>query len=95
MLKAFDMFDPKGKDGKWVRYIGDKDYFEPNSNGRRFVNKDGIQLTVHGELDNLAAIIATGRNVAGVHYYSDDYNSLRMGERIAVAILMEQVSAIP
>ncbi|MEM9405898.1 MAG: hypothetical protein AAGA81_07675, partial [Acidobacteriota bacterium] len=30
------------------------------------------------------------RNMAGVHYYSDYYDSLRMGERITVGILMEQ-----
>ena len=29
--------------------------------------------------------------MAGVHYYSDYYDSLRMGERIAVGILMEQL----
>ena len=28
--------------------------------------------------------------MAGVHYYSDYYDSLRMGERIATGILMEQ-----
>ena len=28
--------------------------------------------------------------MAGVHYYSDYYDSLRMGERIAVGILLEQ-----
>jgi len=29
--------------------------------------------------------------MAGVHYYSDYYDSLRMGERIAVGILEEQI----
>ena len=43
-----------------------------------------------GELDKLAANISIGRNFAGVHYYSDYYDSVRMGERIAVGILMEQ-----
>lgn len=28
--------------------------------------------------------------MAGVHYYSDYYDSLRMGERVAVGILLEQ-----
>lgn len=41
-------------------------------------------------MDKLAANISIGRNMAGVHYYSDYYDSLRMGERIAVGILMEQ-----
>lgn len=47
-------------------------------------------LTIQGELDKLAANISIGRNMAGVHYYSDYFDSLRMGERIAVGILMEQ-----
>lgn len=28
--------------------------------------------------------------MAGVHYYSDYYDSLRMGERVSVGILLEQ-----
>ena len=48
-------------------------------------------LTVQGELDKLAANIAIGRDFAGVHYYTDYYESLRMGERIAVGMLQEQM----
>jgi hypothetical protein len=47
---------------------------------------------VQGELDKLAANIAIARNVAGVHYYTDYFASLRMGERITVSILEEQAS---
>ncbi|MCK0166815.1 hypothetical protein MWU52_04550 [Jannaschia sp. S6380] len=47
-------------------------------------------LTITGELDKLAANISIGRNMAGVHYYTDYYDSLRMGERLAVGILQEQ-----
>ena len=36
-----------------------------------------------GELNKLAANISIGRNMAGVHYFSDYYDSLRMGEEIA------------
>ncbi|MEM6890366.1 MAG: vanadium-dependent haloperoxidase [Pseudomonadota bacterium] len=49
------------------------------------------RLTVEGELNKLAANISVARNMAGVHYYTDYYDSLRMGERIAVGILMEQM----
>jgi hypothetical protein len=49
------------------------------------------KATIEGELNKLAANISIGRNMAGVHYYSDYYDSLRMGERIAVGILMEQL----
>ncbi|MEL6782798.1 MAG: bromoperoxidase [Pseudomonadota bacterium] len=48
------------------------------------------KLTLAGELNKLAANISIGRNMAGVHYYSDYYDSLRMGERIAVGMLQEQ-----
>lgn len=48
-------------------------------------------LTVEGELDKLAANISIGRNMAGVHFYADYYDSLRLGERIAAGILEEQM----
>jgi hypothetical protein len=47
-------------------------------------------LTVEGELNKLAANISIGRDWAGVHYYSDYVESLRMGEEIAIGILKEQ-----
>ncbi len=47
-------------------------------------------LTLEGELNKLAANISIGRNMAGVHYFSDYYDSLRMGEKIAIGILEEQ-----
>ena len=91
MLKAFfEMFDASGHDGLRVLKLGDQDYFEPNNDGTRLVNQSGIKLTVQGELNKLAANISIGRNMAGVHYYSDYFDSLRMGERIAIGILMEQ-----
>jgi len=92
MLKAFfEMFEdsnsnverPLTVDGAPIAY-------EPNATGSALVkSKFKGQLTVQGELDKLAANISIGRNMAGVHYYSDYYDSLRMGERIAVGILME------
>ena len=48
-------------------------------------------LSVSGELDKLAANISIGRNMAGVHFYSDYYDSLRLGERVAVSMLMDQL----
>lgn len=52
-------------------------------------------VTLEGELDKLAANVAIGRNMAGVHYYADYYDSARMGERIAVGILQEQMATYP
>ena len=48
-------------------------------------------LTLLGELDKLAANVSIGRNMAGVHFYSDYYDSVRMGERIAVQLLLDQM----
>lgn len=49
-------------------------------------------LTIQGELDKLAMNIANARNVAGVHFYTDYYESLRLGERVAVSVLEEQMA---
>ncbi len=47
-------------------------------------------LTVEGELNKLASNISIGRNWAGVHFYSDYIESIRLGEQIAIGILEEQ-----
>ena len=52
-------------------------------------------LTLEGELNKLAANISIGRNMAGVHYFSDYYDSLRLGEEIAIGILEEQALTYP
>lgn len=56
------------------------------------IGPDGklAKLTVEGELNKLASNIAIGRNWAGVHYFTDYYESILMGEEIAIAILEEQ-----
>jgi len=56
---------------------------------------DPNALTIEGELNKLAANIAIGRDMAGVHFYTDYFDSLRMGERIAVGILEEQLTGYP
>lgn len=47
-------------------------------------------LTLEGELNKLAANISIGRNMGGVHYFTDYYDSVRMGEEIAIGMLEEQ-----
>lgn len=72
--------------------------FAPDEDGKDLVQQDGSSnegLTVLGELDKLAANIAIGRDMAGVHYYTDYYESLRMGERVAVSMLQEQMLTYP
>ena len=65
-------------------YIPDK-----KKNGRK-LRKINKKLTLGGELNKLAANIAIGRNMAGVHWRSDYTQSLRLGEAIAIGILQEQ-----
>ncbi len=45
--------------------------------------------TIEGELNKLAANIAIGRNRGGVHHDSDDIESFRLGEEVAVRLLRE------
>ena len=64
----------------------------PSDCGTTLVPYDGPdagQLTVGGELNKLAANIATGRNMAGVHWRTDYAASVRLGEEIALGILRE------
>ncbi len=50
----------------------------------------GAPLTVGGELNKVAANVGIGRNGAGVHWLSDYYQSIRLGEYVAKCILEEQ-----
>jgi hypothetical protein len=51
---------------------------------------DADKLTVGGELNKIAATVAIGRNIAGVHWRSDYAASLRLGEAIAISVLRDQ-----
>ncbi|BFT30295.1 vanadium-dependent haloperoxidase [Alteromonas sp. D210916BOD_24] len=98
MLKAFfkgDNFIHVSKNGEAItvdEHCHQGDYaFVPSLDGRRLrVVEVSQSLTLEGELNKLAANISIGRDWAGVHYYSDYYESMLMGEEIAVGILQEQ-----
>ncbi len=65
----------------------------PNDDGTALVDYTGPDaggLTIGGELNKVAANIAIGRNMAGVHWRSDYTESVRLGERVALAILNKQ-----
>jgi hypothetical protein len=55
-----------------------------------YTGPDAGSLTVGGELNKVAANIAIGRNTAGVHWRSDYFDSIRLGERVAICILFSQ-----
>lgn len=61
----------------------------PNSDGTALVPYTGEPLAVGHELNKFAANIAFARNMAGVHYRSDAIESMRMGEKIGLAILAD------
>jgi len=50
----------------------------------------GPDLTIGGELNKLAANVAIGRNIAGVHWRSDATESLKLGENVAISLLRDQ-----
>jgi hypothetical protein len=65
----------------------------PTADGGRLVPYSGpgsTDMTVGGELDKVAANIAIGRNMAGVHWRSDYTQSVRLGEQVALQLLQEQ-----
>jgi hypothetical protein len=62
----------------------------PTADGLALEPYTGPDLTVRGELNKLASNVATGRNVAGVHWRSDALESLRAGETLAISILRDQ-----
>jgi len=90
MLKAF--FNTTDADGNALPWPAELPVVEANADGSELViAPDSENLTINGELNKLAANIAIGRDMAGVHYYTDYYESLRMGERVATGMLIEQM----
>jgi hypothetical protein len=62
----------------------------PTPDGLSLVPYTGPTLTVEGELNKLASNVATGRNIAGVHWRTDAHASLRIGQKVAISLLQEQ-----
>ena len=102
MLKSFfQMFECKNN---WanpltLHDIGINTIWVASKNGKALqpdpFNRPARCLTLQGELNKLAANLSIGRNMAGVHYYTDYYDAILMGERIAVGILQEQMLTYP
>ena len=49
-------------------------------------------LTIHGELNKLAANISRGRDFAGVHYRTDSDLGMLLGEKVAVAWFKDNIA---
>lgn len=66
---------------------------EPTDDGLALVPYTGGdvgQMTLAGELNKLAANVALGRNIAGVHWRTDGEESMLLGEEIAIRLLQNQ-----
>jgi hypothetical protein len=61
-----------------------------SADGLSLLPYQGQVLTVGGELNKLAANVAIGRNIAGVHWRSDASESLVLGEELAISVLRDQ-----
>lgn len=81
--------------GETIEYVR----IETDSGGEgldvKTIAKGDCPLTLEGELNKVCANISIGRNMAGVHYFSDYYDSVRMGEEIAIGMLEEQAIGYP
>ena len=67
--------------------------FIPSKDGtklERFRGSDKDELTVGGELNKLVGNVGLGRNFAGVHYWSDFYESILLGEKVAIELLRQE-----
>jgi hypothetical protein len=62
-----------------------------SSDGLSLIPYTGSPLTIAGELNKLANNISLGRDTAGVHYRSDGFAGMQLGEAIALGILQDLV----
>ncbi|MFI9006189.1 vanadium-dependent haloperoxidase [Actinosynnema sp. NPDC053489] len=75
-------------DESWVL----QDPVVPNAEGTALEPYRGDDvLTVGGELDKVAANVATARNMAGVHWRSDFTEAVRLGEEVGIGVLRDHV----
>jgi hypothetical protein len=66
----------------------------PTHDGLALKNLNGAVLTVGGELNKLASNVATGRNIAAMHWRSDATESLLFGEQIALHTLVDSLACL-
>jgi hypothetical protein len=55
-----------------------------------YTGSDAGEITVGGELNKVANNVALGRDMAAVHWRSDGFQSLLLGEAVAISILRDQ-----
>jgi hypothetical protein len=82
-----------------LKALFDEDYAIPHPkvptpDGQALRDLEGVTLTVGGELNKLASNVATGRNIGGVHWRSDAYWSILLGEQVALHVLVDGLAAL-
>jgi hypothetical protein len=55
-----------------------------------YTGSDAGEITIGGELNKVANNVALGRDIASVHWRSDGYQALLLGEAVAISILRDQ-----
>ena len=55
---------------------------------------DAINATVGSEINKLGSNVAVGRNFAGIHYRSDAYAGLKLGEEVAIHYMEDVLSTM-
>ena len=87
MKAVFDM------DADYTRATGAEHQYAPSvvSGGRLEIVGTTRGVALEGELNKLASNIAIGDRFAGAHFHSDCYESLRLGECLAVGILQQHL----
>lgn len=90
LLKAF--FDPSqpldaGAGGPGRAYVANRDGSTLLAVDVEDSQGEATQLTVGGELDKLASNLSAGRSWAGLQTFSDSFESIRLGESIALDLI--------
>ncbi|HUQ93899.1 MAG TPA: hypothetical protein VM120_19630 [Bryobacteraceae bacterium] len=67
----------------------------PILDGSALLPYSGPPLTIGGELDKLASNVSIGRHWAGIHYWSDGVESMKIGEQVAIGILGDLIDSFP
>jgi hypothetical protein len=55
-----------------------------------YTGADAARMTVGGELNKLASNVSVGRDIEGVHWRSDAWQGLLLGEAAAISVLRDQ-----
>lgn len=67
----------------------------PDGAGQSLTPWVDAPLTIGDELDKLAINIATGRDIAGVHYRTDGIYGIQLGEQVAREMLLDLLPSLP